>query len=433
MNSRRPQIFLTVSFINSDPDIAIFLGWDHISLKKLSGCAVVEADSWCNSFFQVLQRKTEEAAMATKRLKELLEARKSSARDNSGMMNESRDTLSENWSSDFQIIPWSIHICSWQHIGSSYHRIFLVCQNLIILCLFTSCKWDRSKWAGKNSFFSFLIFFYLLFLYFKPSLITWVVSTEQWEIFTTLAWSWARSDGECAWSSLWIWKAKPSVCIFLFFIWATVSKVTTVVTFFLNCPVTSRRAKLAEELAVLKQVDEFASKGLSPPRGKNGFARYSLYFVWKRNRKLLSIFSWAFNCQQPCLCLSPYHLILSPRVCSMSPDARMARISSLENMLSISSNSLVAMASQLSEAEERERAFTNRGRWNQLRSMGEAKNLLQYMFNSVADARFIFYQNDFDFFLLQLCELNNNLCSVYLDSSKWMIKVMDSYFLLMNF
>jgi kinesin family protein 4/21/27 len=45
------------------------------------------------------------------------------------------------------------------------------------------------------------------------------------------------------------------------------------------------------------------------------------------------------------------------------------------------------MASQLSEAEERERAFTNRGRWNQLRSMGEAKNLLQYMFSSVGDAR----------------------------------------------
>ncbi|CAK7347504.1 unnamed protein product [Dovyalis caffra] len=107
------------------------------------------------------------------------------------------------------------------------------------------------------------------------------------------------------------------------------------------------RAALADELAVLKQVDEFASKGLSPPRGKNGFARAS----------------------------------------SMSPNARMARISSLENMLSISSNSLVAMASQLSEAEERERAFTNRGRWNQLRSMGDAKNLLQYMFNSLGDAR----------------------------------------------
>ncbi|KAJ6730107.1 CHROMOSOME-ASSOCIATED KINESIN KIF4A-LIKE PROTEIN [Salix viminalis] len=107
------------------------------------------------------------------------------------------------------------------------------------------------------------------------------------------------------------------------------------------------RVALAEELAVLKQVDEFASKGLSPPRGKNGFARAS----------------------------------------SMSPNARTARASSLENMLSITSNSLVAMASQLSEAEERERVFTNRGRWNQLRSMGDAKNLLQYMFNSLGDAR----------------------------------------------
>nr|GMC50474.1 kinesin-like protein KIN-4A isoform X1 [Ipomoea batatas] len=107
------------------------------------------------------------------------------------------------------------------------------------------------------------------------------------------------------------------------------------------------RAALAEELAVLRQVDEFALKGLSPPRGKNGFSRAS----------------------------------------SMSPNARMARIASLENMLGISSNSLVAMASQLSEAEERERAFSNRGRWNQLRSMGDAKNLLQYMFNSLADSR----------------------------------------------
>ena len=90
------------------------------------------------------------------------------------------------------------------------------------------------------------------------------------------------------------------------------------------------------------------------------------------------------------LCGLIYCSILFLRACSMSPNARMARIASLENMLSISSNSLVAMASQLSEAEERERAFTSRGRWNQLRSMGEAKNLLQYMFNSVADARCFF-------------------------------------------
>ena len=74
----------------------------------------------------------------------------------------------------------------------------------------------------------------------------------------------------------------------------------------------------------------------------------------------------------------------------MSPNARMARISSLENMLSISSNSLVPMASQLSEAEERDHAFTSRGQWNQLRSMGDAKSLLQYMFNSIADARCFF-------------------------------------------
>ncbi|PIN26145.1 Kinesin-like protein [Handroanthus impetiginosus] len=107
------------------------------------------------------------------------------------------------------------------------------------------------------------------------------------------------------------------------------------------------RAALAEELAILRQVDEFASKGVSPPRGKNGISRAS----------------------------------------SMSPSARMSRIASLESMLSISSNSLVAMASQLSEAEERERVVSTRGRWNQLRSMGDAKTLLQYMFNHLGDAR----------------------------------------------
>ncbi|KAK4428901.1 Kinesin-like protein KIN-4A [Sesamum alatum] len=107
------------------------------------------------------------------------------------------------------------------------------------------------------------------------------------------------------------------------------------------------RAALAEELAILRQVDEFASKGVSPPRGKNGLSRAS----------------------------------------SMSPNARMARIASLESMLSISSNSLVAMASQLSEAEERERSVSSRGCWNQLCTMGDAKSLLQYMFNYLGNAR----------------------------------------------
>ncbi|XP_010688678.2 kinesin-like protein KIN-4A isoform X2 [Beta vulgaris subsp. vulgaris] len=117
---------------------------------------------------------------------------------------------------------------------------------------------------------------------------------------------------------------------------------------------TQVRTALAEELSVLKQLEELASKGLSTPKGKNGFSRLS----------------------------------------SLSPHARMARITSLENMLSISSNSLVAMASQLSEAEERERAFSNRGRWNQLRSMGDAKSLLQYMFNSLADTRCQLYDKE---------------------------------------
>ncbi|KAG9138577.1 hypothetical protein Leryth_012919 [Lithospermum erythrorhizon] len=107
------------------------------------------------------------------------------------------------------------------------------------------------------------------------------------------------------------------------------------------------RAALAEELSVLRQVDEFSLKGVSPPRGKKGYSSTT----------------------------------------SMPPNARMARIASLENMLSVSSNSLVSMASQLSEAEERERSFINRGRWNQLRSMGDAKSLLQYMFNSLGDSR----------------------------------------------
>lgn len=182
----------------------------------------------------VLQRKTEEAAMATKRLKELLEARKSSARDSSAIPNGNGTNGQSN---DKSLQRWLDHELE---VMVNVHEV--------------------------------------RFEYEKQSQV---------------------------------------------------------------------RAALAEELAVLRQVDEFASKGLSPPRGKNGFARAS----------------------------------------SMSPNARMARISSLESMISISSNSLVAMASQLSEAEERERAFTNRGRWNQLRSMGDAKNLLQYMFNSLADAR----------------------------------------------
>ncbi|KAF2283754.1 hypothetical protein GH714_014887 [Hevea brasiliensis] len=116
------------------------------------------------------------------------------------------------------------------------------------------------------------------------------------------------------------------------------------------------QAELAEELAFLKQVDQLGHNGQSPHKGKNGYSTLLL----------------------------------------MSPNARMARIASLENMLSTSSNALSAMASQLSEAGERERSIIGRGHWSQLRSMGEAKNLLQYMFTSAAEARCQLWDKDME-------------------------------------
>ncbi|KAL6638902.1 hypothetical protein ACP70R_023538 [Stipagrostis hirtigluma subsp. patula] len=181
----------------------------------------------------VLQRKTEEAAMATKRLKEILEARKSSARDNSAGMNGTS--------------PGS-------HMSEK----------------------SLQKWLDQ-------------------------------ELEVMLHVHEVRNEYE-----------KQS----------------------------QLRAALGEELAILKQEDIMVGAS-SPQRGKNGNSRSS----------------------------------------TLSPNARQARIASLESMVTISSNTLVAMASQLSEAEERERTFSGRGRWNQLRSMGEAKSLLQYIFNIAADAR----------------------------------------------
>lgn len=72
---------------------------------------------------------------------------------------------------------------------------------------------------------------------------------------------------------------------------------------------------------------------------------------------------------------------------SMSPGARSARVRLLETLLNSSSTSLVAMASQLSEAEERERVSGGRVRWQHLRSMGDAKILLQFGFDAAALAR----------------------------------------------
>lgn len=72
---------------------------------------------------------------------------------------------------------------------------------------------------------------------------------------------------------------------------------------------------------------------------------------------------------------------------TMSPGARNSRVFALENMLATSSSTLVSMASQLSEAEERERGFSGRGRWNQVRSLADAKNLMNYLFNLASTSR----------------------------------------------
>ncbi|XP_071925031.1 kinesin-like protein KIN-4C isoform X1 [Coffea arabica] len=72
---------------------------------------------------------------------------------------------------------------------------------------------------------------------------------------------------------------------------------------------------------------------------------------------------------------------------TMSPGARDSRIFALENMLATSSSSLVSMASHLSEAEERERAFSGRGRWKQVRSLAEAKDVMNFLFNLASSSR----------------------------------------------
>ncbi|GAB2252256.1 hypothetical protein Droror1_Dr00005103 [Drosera rotundifolia] len=80
----------------------------------------------------------------------------------------------------------------------------------------------------------------------------------------------------------------------------------------------------------------------------------------------------------------------------LSPGARNSRIYALENMLSSSSGTLVSMASQLSEAEEHERVFSGRGRWNQTRSLAEAKNLMNYLFNLVSTSRCMLHDREVD-------------------------------------
>ncbi|KAF5746767.1 kinesin-like protein BC2 [Tripterygium wilfordii] len=81
---------------------------------------------------------------------------------------------------------------------------------------------------------------------------------------------------------------------------------------------------------------------------------------------------------------------------SMSPGARNSRIFALENMLATSSSTLVSMASQLSEAEERERVFNGKGRWNQIRSLVDAKSLMSFLFNLASSSRCVLRDKEVD-------------------------------------
>ncbi|XP_043711239.1 kinesin-like protein KIN-4C [Telopea speciosissima] len=81
---------------------------------------------------------------------------------------------------------------------------------------------------------------------------------------------------------------------------------------------------------------------------------------------------------------------------TMSPGARNSRILALENMLATSSSTLVSMASQLSEAEEHERVFSSKGRWNQVRSVADAKNVMNYLFNLASSSRCILRDKEVD-------------------------------------
>ncbi|GJS69352.1 kinesin-like protein KIN-4C [Tanacetum coccineum] len=72
---------------------------------------------------------------------------------------------------------------------------------------------------------------------------------------------------------------------------------------------------------------------------------------------------------------------------TMSPGARNSRIYALENMLATSSSTIISMASHLSQAEERERAFSGKGRWNHVRSLADAKTVMNNLFNLASSSR----------------------------------------------
>lgn len=131
---------------------------------------------------------------------------------------------------------------------------------------------------------------------------------------------------------------------------------------------------MAKEVAKLKEESELF---------KRRMLRCALRFFFLHSH-------WTMNFGKFYLiCILIKNCVLSDCPQTMSPSARNSRISALENMLATSSTNLVTMASQLSEAEERERVFSGRGRWNQVRSLAEAKNVMNHLFNLASSSRYL--------------------------------------------
>ena len=70
---------------------------------------------------------------------------------------------------------------------------------------------------------------------------------------------------------------------------------------------------------------------------------------------------------------------------SLSPNTRAARIVSLESRMKSSSTAISLLSSQLQEAGRGHDLAS--GRWKMIYSLGDAKDLLQYLFNLVTDTR----------------------------------------------
>lgn len=70
---------------------------------------------------------------------------------------------------------------------------------------------------------------------------------------------------------------------------------------------------------------------------------------------------------------------------SLSPNKRATRIVSLESKVKSSSAALSMLSSQISEAGRVDPAKA--GRWKTIHALGDAKDLLQYLFNIAIDAR----------------------------------------------